>query len=51
MNDNNTRMDSIKIATAQFEHKSGDKNYNLEVIESTLRNSRGAAGSVSGSVS
>ncbi len=26
-------MDNIKIATAQFEHKSGDKNYNLKVIE------------------
>jgi 5-aminopentanamidase len=26
-------MDNIKIATAQFEHKSGDKNYNLEIIE------------------
>ena len=27
-------MDTIKIATAQFEHKSGDKNYNLNIIES-----------------
>jgi predicted amidohydrolase len=26
-------MDNIKIATAQFEHKCGDKNYNLSVIE------------------
>lgn len=26
-------MDNIKIATAQFEHKSGDKNYNLSVID------------------
>ncbi len=26
-------MDIIKIATAQFEHKSGDKNYNLNKIE------------------
>ena len=26
-------MDKIKISTAQFEHKSGDKNYNLSVIE------------------
>ena len=26
-------MDTIKIATAQFEHKSGDKNYNLKIIE------------------
>ena len=27
-------MNNIKIATAQFEHKSADKNYNLSVIES-----------------
>lgn len=27
-------MNNIKIATAQFEHKSSDKNYNLSVIES-----------------
>ena len=27
-------MENIKIATAQFEHASGDKNYNLKVIES-----------------
>lgn len=27
-------MDTIKIATAQFEHKSRDKNYNLKIIES-----------------
>jgi len=27
-------MQNLKIATAQFEHKSGDKNYNLNVIES-----------------
>lgn len=26
-------MHNLKIATAQFEHKSGDKNYNLNVIE------------------
>jgi predicted amidohydrolase len=26
-------MDKIKISTAQFEHKSGDKNYNLDIIE------------------
>lgn len=25
-------MNNIKIATAQFEHKSGDKNYNLKII-------------------
>ncbi len=27
-------MQNIKIATAQFEHKSGDKQYNLNIIES-----------------
>lgn len=26
-------MNNLKISTAQFEHKSGDKNYNLSVIE------------------
>jgi 5-aminopentanamidase len=26
-------MDKLKISTAQFENKSGDKNYNLSVIE------------------
>ncbi|HRW94983.1 MAG TPA: nitrilase-related carbon-nitrogen hydrolase, partial [Bacteroidales bacterium] len=26
-------MDNIRIATAQFENKSGDKQYNLSVIE------------------
>jgi predicted amidohydrolase len=26
-------MENIKISSAQFEHRSGDKNYNLEVIE------------------
>src|SRR5215471_11253593 len=26
-------MDTLKISTAQFEHKSGDKAYNLSVIE------------------
>jgi len=26
-------MDNIKVATAQFEHKSGDKKYNLKMIE------------------
>jgi predicted amidohydrolase len=26
-------MEKLKIATAQFEHKSGDKEYNLDVIE------------------
>ncbi|MFN5813068.1 MAG: nitrilase-related carbon-nitrogen hydrolase, partial [Bacteroidota bacterium] len=26
-------MKTLKIATAQFENRSGDKNYNLSVIE------------------
>jgi predicted amidohydrolase len=30
-------MDRLKISTAQFEHRSGDKEYNLSVIESLSR--------------
>lgn len=30
---NQNKMDKIKVSTAQFEHKSGDKEYNLSVIE------------------
>lgn len=30
-------MDQIKIATAQFEHRSGDKDYNFSVIEKLAR--------------
>ncbi len=30
-------MENIKIATAQFEHRSGDKNYNLGVIRELAR--------------
>ncbi|MBC7851698.1 MAG: nitrilase [Chitinophagaceae bacterium] len=30
-------MEPLKIATAQFEHKSGDKKYNLSVIESLAK--------------
>ncbi len=30
-------MDNIKIATAQFENRSGEKNYNLEIIESLCK--------------
>ncbi len=30
---NNINMNNIKVATAQFENKSGDKGYNLAVIE------------------
>ena len=26
-------MDKIKIAAVQFEHRSGDKNYNLGIID------------------
>jgi predicted amidohydrolase len=38
-------MDTITIATAQFEHKSGDKNHNLAVIEGLAR-SAAAQGAV-----
>src|SRR6476620_3286403 len=31
---NRSPMQNLKIATAQFEHRSGDKDYNLGVIES-----------------
>jgi len=37
-------MQNLKIATAQFEHKSGDKAYNLSVIEK-LSNRAAEAGS------
>lgn len=30
-------MDNLRISTAQFEHKSGDKAYNLEIIEQLTR--------------
>ena len=30
-------MENIKIATAQFEHRSGDKDYNLAIIEKLTR--------------
>src|SRR3954464_4979412 len=36
-------MENIKIATAQFENKSNDKNYNLSVIEN-LAGKAAAAG-------
>ena len=37
-------MENLKIATAQFEHKSGDKSYNLSVIKKlTARASGGGA--------
>ena len=38
-------MDRIKIATAQFEHKSGDKEYNLQTIDalSKVAASQGAS--------
>src|SRR5215211_8679534 len=30
-------MQNLKIATAQFEHKSGDKDYNLAIIDQLSR--------------
>src|SRR5688572_12677538 len=37
-------MNNIKIATAQFEHKSGDKKYNLGIIkELSMKAARDAA--------
>lgn len=37
-------MDNIKIATAQFEHRNGDKSYNLSMIRqlSAAAKDRGA---------
>jgi len=34
-------MENFKIATAQFEHKSGDKTYNLNIIEKLSANAAG----------
>ena len=39
-------MDKIKISTAQFEHKSGDKTYNLSVIENLSRQASAAGSNV-----
>lgn len=39
-------MEPIKIATAQFEHKSGDKNYNLSIIEKLARQASAAGANV-----
>jgi 5-aminopentanamidase len=39
-------METIKIATAQFEHKSGDKNYNLSVIKKLARQASAAGANV-----
>src|SRR3954467_2141295 len=33
-------MNNIKISSAQFEHKSGDKNYNLSVINSLSKKAK-----------
>jgi predicted amidohydrolase len=33
-------MNNIKISSAQFEHKSGDKNYNLSVIDSLSKKAK-----------
>jgi 5-aminopentanamidase len=34
-------MDTLKVSTAQFEHRSGDKSYNLSVIENLCRKASG----------
>ena len=39
-------METIKIATAQFEHKSGDKNYNLSVIKKLAQQASAAGANV-----
>ncbi len=39
-------MDNLKIATAQFEHKSGDKEYNLSVIERLAEKAAGEGAAV-----
>jgi len=39
-------MDGLKIATAQFENRSGDKTYNLSVIESLSRKAAAAGAQV-----
>lgn len=39
-------MNNIKISTAQFENKSGDKEYNLSVIESLAEKAAGAGSKV-----
>ena len=39
-------MDNLKIATAQFEHKSGDKEYNLQVINQLSAKAAGEGANV-----
>lgn len=39
-------MDNLKIATAQFEHRSGDKSYNLAVIETMAQQAARAGAAV-----
>ncbi|WP_295795691.1 nitrilase family protein [Mucilaginibacter sp.] len=39
-------METIKIATAQFEHKSGDKNYNLSIIKKLAQRASAAGANV-----
>jgi len=34
-------MENIKIATAQFEHKSNDKKYNLSIIDKITKEAAG----------
>src|SRR5260221_4053477 len=39
-------MDNLKIATAQFEHKSGDREYNLEIINQLSAKAAGEGANV-----
>jgi predicted amidohydrolase len=39
-------MDNLKIATAQFEHKSGDKEYNLQIINQLSAKAAGEGANV-----
>jgi predicted amidohydrolase len=39
-------MDNLKIATAQFEHKSGDKEYNLQIINQLSAKAAGESANV-----
>ena len=39
-------MENLKIATAQFENKSGDKAYNLSVIDSLSQKAAGAGAQI-----
>jgi 5-aminopentanamidase len=39
-------MENLKVSTAQFEHRSGDKGYNLNVIENLCRKASGEGSKV-----